>query len=100
MLRKQRKDEGETGGARPVMPFMLTNADALVLKAIMDAGGDKGFVKPARASSPSMLRRLREAELIELADDPRHGLCARLTMKGLTQIPAALKLLAAAGMVR
>lgn len=95
MLRKKRTDEddAEQGGQRPVQPFMLTNADAVIIKEL---AGKQGFT-PLPKAPASMLRRMREAGLVELLDHPTRGLCAELTTEGEAAVPQALKLLAAAG---
>lgn len=73
----------------------LTVEEARALKSLADLGAGEDYVTPKRIAS-HMLRRLRERDLAILLAHPTKGTQATLTNAGVTALPLALKVIAAA----
>lgn len=84
----KRKTEEEAGGGSAAIGFPVRADDIAALREIARAGGGKHHVK-ARNVAISQYRALRIEGLVELIDDFKGGVAAKLTARALQALAAA-----------
>lgn len=86
--RKPNDDSGQGGGLPRILVPHAREDDVAALREIARAGGGKHYVK-ARTVTVAELRRLRIEGFVELLDDLKGEVTAKLTVRALQALAAA-----------